>query len=76
MFIILGILGLLILSFAVWLRNERKQDLWFVIGGILLLIYSISINNVIFTILQIVFITSALIELVKLARKNARTESK
>ena len=72
MFTILGVIGLLIISLAVWLKNERKQDSLFIIGGILLLIYSLSINNLIFTILQAVFIVSALFELLKLGRKRIK----
>ncbi len=63
-----GVAGLLIISRAVWFRNERTQDKWFVIGGILLLIYSVNIGSVIFTILQVVFIASALLELKKLRK--------
>ncbi|MDP3948972.1 MAG: YgjV family protein [bacterium] len=70
MFIIFGIIGLLIISFAIWFRNERKQDILFVIGGVSLLIYSISIGDFIFIILQIVFIISASIELLQLHGKK------
>ncbi len=66
MLTIFGILGLLIISFSIWLKNERRQDILFVIGGVSLLLYSISIGDIIFIILQIVFIVSALIELAKL----------
>ena len=68
MFIIFGILGLLVISFSIWLKNERKQDIWFVLGGALLLIYSIGIHDTIFIILQIVFIVSAAVELLKLKK--------
>ncbi len=68
MFIIFGILGLLTISFSIWLKNERRQDVWFVLGGIFLLIYSVSIHDTIFIILQIVFIASAAVELVKLRK--------
>jgi len=62
-----GILGLLIISYAIWLKSERKQDKLFVLGGTLLLIYSINIGDYIFIVLQIVFILSALLELRKLS---------
>jgi lipid-A-disaccharide synthase-like uncharacterized protein len=65
---VFGILGLLVISFSIWLRNERKQDLWFILGGALLLGYSVSINDVIFIILQVVFIASAAAELLKLKK--------
>ncbi|MGC9602873.1 MAG: hypothetical protein ABSF47_00135 [Minisyncoccia bacterium] len=68
LFMVFGILGLLVISFSIWLRNERKQDLWFILGGALLLGYSVSINDVIFIILQVVFIASAAAELLKLKK--------
>ncbi len=70
MFIAFGIIGLLIISLAIWLRNERWQDILFITGGIALLIYSIGIHSVIFTILQIVFIASAAVEILRLNGKN------
>ncbi len=66
MFTLFGIIGLLIISFSIWLRNEYKQDILFVVGGVSLLIYSISIGDIIFIILQIVFIASALVEFFRL----------
>lgn len=65
-----GIIGLLIAAFAIWVKNERRQDGLFLTGSICLLIYSISINDKIFIILQIVFITSVLAEIFKLKRKK------
>ena len=70
MFIIFGIIGLLAISFAIWLKNELKQDFLFVVGGISLLVYSISIGDIIFIILQIIFIVSALFEILRLYRKG------
>lgn len=71
MSIIFGIVGLVIISIAVWINKEKKQDVLFVVGGVSLLVYSLSIKDVIFSILQIVFIISALAELIKL-RKNLK----
>jgi len=64
MTIIFGIIGLIVISVAIWLK-EKKQDILFVIGGIFLLVYSLSINNTIFSILQVVFIASAFTESMK-----------
>ncbi|KKQ76931.1 MAG: hypothetical protein US98_C0019G0009 [Parcubacteria group bacterium GW2011_GWC1_38_6] len=69
MAIIFGIVGLLIISLAIWLKSERRQDILFVIGGASLLVYSISIKDVIFIILQIVFLISAFVELLRLRKK-------
>jgi lipid-A-disaccharide synthase-like uncharacterized protein len=73
--LIFGILGLVIISIAIWLKKERMQDAWFVLGGAALLAYSISIEDTIFIILQIVFILSALVELLRMrsVRKSSKT---
>jgi len=63
--IIFGIIGLLVISYAVWVRKEKPRDEWFIFGGTMLLVYSISIHDPVFIILQIVFIISALLELIK-----------
>ena len=63
-----GIFGLIIISYAIWIKNEKKQDILFILGGILLLSYSIFIEDIIFIILQIIFILSALIEILKLRK--------
>lgn len=61
---IFGIIGLIIISVAIW-QKEKKQDKLFIVGGLSLLIYSYLIHNIIFAILQVVFILSAFIELNK-----------
>jgi len=65
---VLGIIGLLIVSVSIWDKKEARQDVLFVVGGMLLLIYSVSIGNAIFSILQVVFMLSALVELLKIKK--------
>jgi len=62
MFKIFGIIGLIIISYAIWFKNEKKQNLLFMLGGVFLLIYSIYIQDIIFIILQGIFVVSALLE--------------
>ncbi|MEX1064201.1 MAG: YgjV family protein [Candidatus Paceibacterota bacterium] len=69
MLITFGITGLIAISIAVWIKNEKKQDILFAVGGACILVYSIGIKNVIFSVLQIIFITSALAELIKKRRQ-------
>ena len=66
---ITGIIGLIVISYAIWIKNERKQDFLFIIGGLALLSYSFYQKDLIFFILQIVFIASAFIELLKLKKR-------
>jgi len=68
MLIISGIIGLIVISIAIWVRDEKKQDILFIVGGCFLLVYSVGIKNIIFSVLQVVFIISALIELIKLKK--------
>ena len=56
---LIGALGLVFISLGVLLRRRCRQDLFFIFGGICLLIYSIYLGDVIFMILQAVFILSA-----------------
>lgn len=70
--IIFGIIGLLVISYAVWVRKEQPRDEWFIFGGAMLLVYSISIHDPVFTILQVVFIISAVLELTKARKKRTK----
>ncbi len=66
---IFGIIGLIIIAAAIWLKNEKAQDVLFIIGGLSLLVYSIYIEDAIFIVLQALFILSSLAELLKLKKK-------
>jgi len=68
--VIAGGLGLLAITIGVILKNERRQDVVFIIGGLLLAGYSTYRGDPIFLLLQIVFIVVAAVELVKLSKKK------
>lgn len=68
--IIFGVIGLVLISYAIWIKNETKQDIAFLIGGVSLLIYSIFIQDIIFITLEVVYILSVSIELIKLRKKK------
>ena len=57
---IIGAAGLMLISVGVLIKNRKYQNILYIIGGLLLEIYSISIHDIIFIILQIVFIISAI----------------
>lgn len=71
-----GILGLICITISVLiLKNKYKKQKYIIliIGGILLEVYSISLRNLIFIILQAVFVLASiygLIELYILGRKK------
>lgn len=68
--IIFGIVGLLLITVGLWIKKEKMQDVIYIVGGVALLAYSIHKEDPVFIILQIVFIISALLELVKLLRQK------
>ena len=67
LFEIIGIVGILLFCIAVLTRNKKKQDIYFILGGLCMELYSIAIKNTIFIILQLIFLVSTIWDLV---RKN------
>ncbi len=71
MLTIFGIVGLVIVSISIWIKKEKRQDLFFILGGLFLLVHSIGIKSWVFSILQVVFVVSALVELLELRKKKS-----
>ncbi len=65
---ILAIIGLLLISYAIFVKNEKRQDWLFVIGGILLFYHSYTLNDPIFMTLQVVFVLASLYEIFTLKK--------
>lgn len=65
-FKIIGILGLILISIGVITRKRKTQDYLYIGGGICLGMYSIYLQDVIFIILQTVFILSAIYNLISI----------
>lgn len=63
--VIFGIIGLILIIGAIFIEDNRKQARVELVGGLLLLVYSISIGNVIFTVLQVAYSIAALYEILK-----------
>lgn len=63
LFRIIGAAGLLFITAGVLTKNRAKQDILFIIGGLLLEAYSIYLRDIIFIPLQIIFILSAAYDL-------------
>jgi len=64
-FKIIGILGLVLISIGVITKKRKNQDIYYILGGIFLLTYSISIKDFIFIILQSIFTIAASYDLLK-----------
>ena len=72
-FEVIGVLGLVLISIGVITKKRKVQDIFYIGGGICLETYSIYIGNVIFIVLQIIFILAAVFVLIKvqLQKKDA-----
>jgi len=69
-----GILGLLFISSGAIITARKKEDLLFIAGGLCLAVYSIYIKDLIFVLLQIVFISSAGYNLMKTIKTEKKTQ--
>ncbi len=68
---LVGIVGLLAIIIGVLVRHRSERDYLYLLGGVLLAIYSWSIGDEIFLTLQIVFTLAAAYDLWK-SRKKPR----
>ena len=64
-FEIIGALGIILISIGIITKKRKIQDIYYILGGICLEIYSISIDDLIFIILQIIFTLAAIYDFVK-----------
>ena len=64
-FKIIGALGIILIVMGIIIKKRKIQDIFFIFGGICLEIYSIYINDLIFIILQIIFILAAVYDFIK-----------
>ena len=69
-FKILGALGLLLITWGIFIRDEIRQDWIFALGGLFLLAYSTYLQDGIFITLQIVFTLASLWEIYTLKQKK------
>lgn len=65
-----GAVGLILITWGIFAKTERKQDWIFVWGGLFLLVYSVYLRDPIFIPLQIVFILASLYEISTLKKKR------
>jgi hypothetical protein len=65
-FKIIGALGLILISIGIAIKKRKTQDIYYILGGICLEIYSIYINDLIFIILQIIFTLTAVYDYIKI----------
>ncbi|MCH7850134.1 MAG: hypothetical protein IH845_00645 [Nanoarchaeota archaeon] len=62
-FKVIGIIGLMLIIYGIILRKRKNSDMFFIAGGVCLEIYSIYIGDMIFMILEGVFILASIYDL-------------
>ncbi len=65
-FKLVGALGIILIATGILIKKRERQDILFICGGVCLEIYSISISDAIFMILQAIFTFAAVYDLVKI----------
>ncbi len=68
-FKLFGILGLILIIVGVLLKKRKQEDIFYIAGGLSLEVYSISIKDPIFIVLQAVFILAAIYDLIRRRKK-------
>lgn len=63
---IVASLGVILLTYGVFLEPERRQDLVFIVGAACLLVYSLWIDNKIFSLAMGGILIGSLIELMEI----------
>lgn len=63
---IVAALGIILITYGVFLETERRQDLVFLIGALCLFVYALYINNRIFMIAMGGFAFASLVEFVEI----------
>ncbi|MDP3986729.1 MAG: hypothetical protein Q8P81_00715 [Nanoarchaeota archaeon] len=72
LFKIIGALGLIAIISGVLIKpkNREVRDILYIFGGLFLTVYSIYIKDIIFIILQIIFMIVASYDLIRLKSKH------
>ncbi len=65
-FKLVGAFGIILISIGILTKKRKIEDIYYIFGGLFLTAYSIFIGDIIFIVLQMVFISSALYDLVKI----------
>lgn len=74
-FKIIGATGLLLISTGIITKTRKTQDILYILGGLSLKVYSIYLGDIIFIILQIVFILAAGYDLMRIQVNNTKQKN-
>jgi len=60
-----GVIGILLLSAGILSRERKKQDIYYVTGGVFLASYSFYVGDFIFIAVQVIFTIAAAYDLLR-----------
>jgi len=63
-----GILGVMLITWGIYVKKEINQDYVFAAGGLALLMYSLYLRDPIFIPLQIIFTLASVVEIIKIRK--------
>jgi len=64
-FKLIGALGIVLISIGIINKQRKIQDVFYILGGVCLEIYSVYISDLIFIILEAIFIVAAIYDFIK-----------
>ena len=65
-----GAVGLILICLGVLTKKRRQQDVFYILGGVFLEAYSIYIGEIIFMVLQVIFVLVAVWDLNHVPKKK------
>lgn len=65
---VVAMLGVLLITYAVFLEAEKRQDFVFLIGGMCLMVYALSLKSPIFVLAMLGLITASTYEIIQIMR--------
>jgi len=70
LFKLIGALGIILISMGIITKKRKLQNFFYIAGGLSLEVYSIYLQDIIFIILQIIFILAAVYDLIKISKTS------
>jgi hypothetical protein len=70
LFKITGALGLVFITIGVLTKDRIRENIYFIVGGCLLEVYSVYLKDMIFIPLQVIFVLASVYELYELKKRK------
>ncbi len=73
LFKIIGAFGVVFIAIGVLINNRKRENILYIIGGLCLEAYSIYLGDMVFIVLQIIFILSAIYDTLTITSQKKNT---